>query len=685
MNSGPRKIAILAGASAGILIVRAAAPTILTWLANLGVQKVPGYRGRVRRVSIDFTTPRVAVQGLSLAKLNGGRPEHLLHVGSIVVGSHWKDILTGSLIAYIRLDSPQLIVDLERISLPAGDRGNGNPRPSRDTQANELLSWQKKVEQLPAFRISSAVLTHGEVHVQGMSGQDGADIRIDNLNLYLDNLTNSTKLAPSLMAKALCKARVMGNGSLELRAEGYPLAQAPTFDVDLQITNVDLTEVRSLIQNRIEIDVRRGIADLFTEAAAADGYIQGYAKPIFDHLEIEAPKDSSFTTSIKAWAAEAVVKLGKNKPKDRIATRLDFEGSLDDPELNIIDAILTFFRNSFLTAERALLEDRIWFSRAGRTADEVKIHTGNEPRSRLAVAFALLKETFNRWSEDAAPRMAAALSYYTVFSMAPLLILAISIAGLVLGRDAAQGKIVEQISGLVGVQSAAAIQSMIQAANRPSKGVFAGVVGIISLLAGATGVLSELKSALNKIWRTEESSDVKEIVKKNVVFVGMLLGVGFLLTVSLIVSAAVAALGKSLGGLLPAPELLLHTADFALSVGIVALLFAAMYRLLPNTKIEWHDVWFGAIVTSVLFNLGKLGLGLYIGKSAVGSSYGAAGAVLVLLLWVYYSGLIFYFGAEFTKAYADRVGSRKKQVYAKMRSKRAFSSEKPSMRSRKLP
>jgi membrane protein len=150
------------------------------------------------------------------------------------------------------------------------------------------------------------------------------------------------------------------------------------------------------------------------------------------------------------------------------------------------------------------------------------------------------------------------------------------------------------------------------------------------------------------------------------------------LTVSLIVSAAVAALGKSLGELLPAPELLLHAVDFALSVGIVALLFAAMYRFLPNTRIEWHDVWFGAIVTSALFNLGKLVLGLYIGKSAVGSSYGAAGAVLVLLLWAYYSGLIFYFGAEFTKAYADRLGSRKKQVQPKVRSKRAFSSEKPS-------
>jgi membrane protein len=346
---------------------------------------------------------------------------------------------------------------------------------------------------------------------------------------------------------------------------------------------------------------------------------------------------------------------------------------LDDPDLNFTDALLSFLRNSFLTAERALLEHRIWFSRAGRTADEVEIHTGDEPRSGLAAAFGLLKKTFSRWSEDAAPRMAAGLAYYTVFSMAPLLILAISIAGLVLGREAAEGKIVEQISGLVGTQSAAAIQGMIQAANRPSQGIFAGVVGIISLIAGATGVLSELKSALNEIWRTQERRDVKEIVKKNVVFVGMLLGIGFLLTVSLIVSAAVSALGKSLGGLLPAPELLLHAADFALSVGIIASLFAAMYRSLPNTKIEWRDVWVGAIVTSFFFNVGKLGLGLYIGKSAVSSSYGAAGSILVLLLWVYYSGLIFYFGAEFTKVYSDRYGSRKMEERSKANRKRVFS------------
>jgi Domain of Unknown Function (DUF748) len=254
-------------------------------------------------------------------------------------------------------------------------------RRNRDAKANEPLPWQKKVEQLPAFRISSAMVTDGEFHLRGISGQDGEDIRIDHMNLNLDNVTNSTKLVPSLMAKASCRARVMATGDLELRAEGYPLAQAPTFNVDFQTRNIDLTEVRSLIEKHVEIDVQRGIVDLFVEAAAANGYIQGYAKPIFDHLELAPPKDSGFTRTIKAWAAEAVVKLGKNKPKDRIATRLDFEGSLDDPELNFTDAILTFFRNSFLTAERALLEHKICFSRAGRTADEVEIHTGSEPRA----------------------------------------------------------------------------------------------------------------------------------------------------------------------------------------------------------------------------------------------------------------------------------------------------------------
>jgi membrane protein len=648
-------------AGVGLLVVRAALPLILTWLANLGVRRIPGYRASIRRVNLHVTTPRLVVTGVLLVQLNG---EHSLQINSLVIGSSWRDLLHRSLIAYLKVESPRVLLDVQRLNQARAH--SGQAKTNRKFEAKDKPPWQAKVMNLPAFRISTAAVIDGEVHLLGLLGQNGTDVKADRFNLSIDNITNSLTLAPTLLAKAVCSARVMTNGSLILRAEGYPLAEQPTFNLDFQTENIDLNEVREIIESDIEIEVRRGILDLYIEAAAAKGYIEGYAKVISDHLEVVPPSPSTFFEKVKAWTAEAIVKLGKNKQEDRVATRLDFEGSLVDPDLDIIDAILSFFRNGFSSAERAALDNRIWFSRTGKTGDEVEIHDGREPHSKAAVTFGLISETFHRWIEDAAPRMAAALAYYTTFSMAPLLILAISIAGLALGREAAQGKIVEEIGGLVGKQSAATIQSMIRAANHSSKGIFASVVGIISLIAGATGVLSELKSALNKIWRTEERGDVKEIVKKNVVFLGMVLGMGFLLTVSLIVSAALAALGHFFAGFLPAQELILHIVDFALSFGIITVLFAAMYRFLPNTTVEWRDVWIGAMITSLLFNFGKLGLGLYLGKGAVGSSYGAAGSILILLLWIYYSGLIFYFGAEFTKVYTERSGSSQ----VKRRSKR---------------
>jgi hypothetical protein len=537
------RISTVVDMGVGLSVARVALPLVLTWLANLGARKVPGYRASVRRVILDVMTPRLSVAGLSLVKLNG---EHLLQVDSVVIGSRWRDRLRSSWIAYIRVDSPRVMLELHRLARSGDSRTNGQ------SEADAQPTWQAKVMSLPVFRISTAALSDGEVCLLGIPGQNGTDIKVDRLNLSFDNITNSLILSPTLMAKVLCSARIMATGSLNFRAEGYPLAEQPTFNLDLQTENVDLTEVREVIESNIEMDVRRGILDLYVEAAAADGYLQGYAKPVFDQLELVPPTPSTFREKAKAWTTEAVVKLAKNKRKDRVATRLDFEGSLVDPDVDVTDAILTFIRNSFSTAERPSLDHRIWFSRAGNTADQVEIHDGREPRSKAAEVFGLTKETLRRWTEDAAPRMAAALAYYTAFSMAPLLILAISIAGLALGREAAQSKIVEQIGGLVGGKSAATIQSMIQAANHSSKGIFASIVGVFSLIAGATGVLSELKSALNKIWRTEERGDVKEVVTKNVVFLGMMLGMGFLLTVSLVVSAAVSSLGDFLAGLLPA-------------------------------------------------------------------------------------------------------------------------------------
>jgi hypothetical protein len=251
--------------------------------------------------------------------------------------------------------------------------------------------------------------------------------------------------------------------------------------------------------------VRRGVLDFYLEAAAADGHIGGYAKPVFDHLELEPPRHSGFIAHIKAWAAEALAWLGKNKRRDRIATRLDFEGAFDDPDLDITDAILRFISNAFSAAQRASLDYGIWFSRAGKTADEVTIHDTSKLRSRTAAIVALARKAISGWSEDSAPRMAAALSYYAAFSMAPLLILTISIAGIAFGHDAVQGKIVEQIGGLVGTKSAAAIQDMLRAANHPSKSIVVNIIGIVSLITGATCVLSELKSALNTIWCTRSA------------------------------------------------------------------------------------------------------------------------------------------------------------------------------------
>ncbi len=656
MRPSRKTMVVVTTAAITVAVARAGLPALLTWLTNLGLRKIPGILGKVRRVQIDFLGPGLTVKDVSVATLNGGAPAHRIEVRAIAINSQWRTLLTGALVASLRLDAPRLLFNAN------GMRGAHDGDGKRDAQRKESgRPWQEKLTQLPRFKVSSAILTNGEIRLVGAPGERGAEVSVDRLNVRAENITNSTVLSPTLMATLSADARLLSSGRCQLQAQGYPLAKVPTFNADLSSSDIDLSVLRDLIQKAVNIDVRHGIAALYVEAAAAEGYIRGYAKPVFDHLELEPLAHSGFLARLKAWTAKTVVWLVTNKHKDRIATRLDFEGAVDDPDLDITDAVLRFIRNAFSTAERASLEYRIRFLRAAKTPEEIIIRDQSAPRGRVSAFFALAKETFSRWSGDGAPRMAAALSYYTTFSMAPLLILAISIAGLALGHEAAQGKIMEEIGGLVGPKSAAAIQDMLKgAASRPSKGIIATIIGIVTLIAGASGVLSELKSALNTIWRTQEPGNVKELIKKNALFLGMLLGIGFLMTVSLVLSAALASVGKFFTGFLPAPEIILHGIDFVLSTGIIAVLFAAMYRFLPNTRVEWRDVWVGAVVTSLLFNVGKIGLGLYIGKSAVASSYGAAGSILVLLLWVYYSGLIFYFGAEFTKTYADRYGSRLK-------------------------
>lgn len=267
----------------------------------------------------------------------------------------------------------------------------------------------------------------------------------------------------------------------------------------------------------------------------------------------------------------------------------------------------------------------------------------------------LTKKSVFKWMSDECPRMGATLSFYVVFSIAPLILLSISIGGLVFQRSAVQNEIIGQLRGLFGEQSVGAIEMLVKASYKPTVGIISAFLGGLALLLGASGVVIELQNALNKIWKIEEKTQGwLMVVKMRLLSMGMVLGTGFLLLVSLIVSAALAAMGKFISGHLPLPESVMHVLIGLFSFLIITGLFALIYKVLPAVHLPWKSVWPGALITSFLFTVGKFLIGLYLGKETIGSSYGAAGSFIVFLVWVYYSSQIFYLGAEFTKILADR-------------------------------
>jgi len=274
--------------------------------------------------------------------------------------------------------------------------------------------------------------------------------------------------------------------------------------------------------------------------------------------------------------------------------------------------------------------------------------------------FDLIKESFKGWKEDGALDLGAALAYYTIFSLAPLLLIVTAIAGLVWGREAVQGQLVGQMQGIVGPQGGQAIQTMVANAGKQGGGVLATILGLVTILFGATGVFVQLQSALDRVWNVQPKpgAGIWSFVRTRMISFGMILGIGFLLLVSLVLTAAVAAAGKWATGLLPGGETLVNILTFAVSFALITLLFAMIYKVLPDVEIGWRDVWIGAAVTALLFTIGKFLIGLYLAHSTVASTYGAAGSLVVLLLWIYYSSQILFLGAEFTQVYATRYGSQ---------------------------
>lgn len=276
----------------------------------------------------------------------------------------------------------------------------------------------------------------------------------------------------------------------------------------------------------------------------------------------------------------------------------------------------------------------------------------------LAKYWNLLKTAVNGFIDDDALSHGAAIAYYTVFSLAPVLVIVIAVAGLFFGRDAAEGAIVSQLGGLMGEQAAQAVQQMVKSASNHGVGITATIIGVGALILTASGVFGEMQSSLNIIWRAQpRDSAVSRLVKARLLSLGLVMALGFLLLVSLVVSAALQAMGTWMAAFFPAWRLVAQILNIVVSFLLVAVLFAAIYKALPDKRIGWRDVGFGALATSFLFSVGKYLIGLYIGSSAIASSYGAAGALAIVLVWIYYSAQIFLFGAEFTWAYATTHGT----------------------------
>jgi len=284
---------------------------------------------------------------------------------------------------------------------------------------------------------------------------------------------------------------------------------------------------------------------------------------------------------------------------------------------------------------------------------------------KLKACWQLVKQAAEAWIDDYAPSMGAALAYYTAFSLAPLLLIVIAIAGLVFGAEAARGEIFGQLTSLMGSDAAAAVEGMLASVSKPSEGIAATLVGAVVLLIGATSVFGELQDALDRIWRAParpKAGGVWGLVRARLLSFGMIFGLAFLLMVSLVLSAGMAALGKWWGAWFAEFEVVVQLVNAVLSFGLTGAVFAFIYKFMPRVRIQWRDVWLGAGVTALLFTLGKTLIGLYIGKTGVASGFGAAGSLVVLLVWVYYSAQVFLMGAEFTWVYARTYGSMKGKV-----------------------
>ena len=276
----------------------------------------------------------------------------------------------------------------------------------------------------------------------------------------------------------------------------------------------------------------------------------------------------------------------------------------------------------------------------------------------VAVAWQISKDTASEFMEDGVPRLAAALAYYAMFSIGPLLVIVIAVAGLFLEKGAVRQEVIQQVQSMIGPKAAETVQSMFSTQQHQSS-VIATILGTIALVFGASGVFGQLQDALNTIWevKPKPGQGIWGFIRNRFLSFGMVLGIGFLLLVSMVITTALEAFSGQINHWLPMPDFVAKALHFVISFGVITLLFAMIFRFLPDATVKWRDVWVGAMGTALLFTIGKFLIGMYLGRQSTSSAYGAAGSVIVILLWVYYSSLILFAGAEFTQVYARKTGS----------------------------
>lgn len=372
-----------------------------------------------------------------------------------------------------------------------------------------------------------------------------------------------------------------------------------------------------------------------------------------------------------AAAGYALVRRKKNRIPDMAPERSDGTGNIlrvGSVLVSLAASLASALNNASVEAPAAVQKETEYAPAPSEDckpdAKDAEPPTGTPSRPRfeqtstswIGRQWQIFVAAANAWMDDYAPSMGAALSYYTLFSLAPLLVLVIAIAGVVFGQDAAQGAIIAQLQGIMGKEGATAVQGLLIAAREPSTGIVASIVGGFLLLLGATATFAELQTDLDRIWQVpakEKPSGVWGWLSSRVLSFGLVLGLAFMLMLSLVVSAALSASSEWLSGSAAAESVLASVLNFIVSFALFTVLFAMIYKIMPTAKISWHDVWMGAAVTALLFNVGKSLIGLYLAKSSVASGFGAAGSFVILVAWFYYSAQIFLFGAEYTWVYAN--------------------------------